>query len=108
MVAAAASRGDVLIKNVIPKHLESITSKLIEMGVDVEEFDDSVLCFVSGGAEAAQNFGQNAALSGLPDGHAAADCGAFIRDRGDKHDFGDDLGQSVPVCGRAEAYGREY
>jgi len=42
MVAAAASRGDVLIKNVIPKHLESITSKLIEMGVDVEEFDDSV------------------------------------------------------------------
>ena len=42
MVAAAASRGDVLIKNVIPKHLESITSKLIEMGVTVEEFDDSV------------------------------------------------------------------
>lgn len=42
MVAAAASRGNVLIKNVIPKHLESITSKLIEMGVTVEEFDDSV------------------------------------------------------------------
>ena len=42
MVAAAASRGDVLIKNVIPKHLESITSKLIEIGIDVEEFDDSV------------------------------------------------------------------
>ncbi len=42
MVAAAASRGDVLIKNVIPKHLESITSKLIEIGVTVEEFDDSV------------------------------------------------------------------
>ncbi|MBE7026104.1 MAG: UDP-N-acetylglucosamine 1-carboxyvinyltransferase [Ruminococcaceae bacterium] len=42
MVAAAATRGDVLIKNVIPKHLESISSKLIEMGVTVEEFDDSV------------------------------------------------------------------
>lgn len=42
MVAAAATRGDVLIKNVIPKHLESITAKLVEMGVRVEEFDDAV------------------------------------------------------------------
>ncbi len=42
MVAAAATRGDVLIKNVIPKHLDSISAKLIEMGVTVEEYDDSV------------------------------------------------------------------
>ena len=42
MVAAAATKGDVLIKNVIPKHLESITAKLEEMGATVEEFDDSV------------------------------------------------------------------
>lgn len=42
MVAAAATKGDLLIKNVIPKHLESISAKLIEMGVTVEEFDDSV------------------------------------------------------------------
>ncbi len=42
MVAAAATRGDVLIKNVIPKHLESISSKLEEMGVTVQEFDDCV------------------------------------------------------------------
>lgn len=42
MCAAAATRGDVLIKNVIPKHLEAITAKLVEMGVQVEEFDDSV------------------------------------------------------------------
>lgn len=42
MVAAAATGGDVLIKNVIPKHLESISAKLEEMGVSVEEFDDSV------------------------------------------------------------------
>lgn len=45
MVAAAATQGDVLIKNVIPKHLESITAKLIECGVVVEEFDDSVRVF---------------------------------------------------------------
>ncbi len=42
MVAAAATQGDVLIKNVIPKHLESITAKLIECGITVEEFDDSI------------------------------------------------------------------
>ncbi len=42
MVAAAATKGDVLIKNVIPKHLESISKKLIECGATVEEFDDSV------------------------------------------------------------------
>lgn len=42
MIAAAATGGDVLVKNVIPKHLESITAKLLEMGVDVEEGDDTV------------------------------------------------------------------
>lgn len=42
MVAAAATKGDVLVKNVIPKHLESITSKLLKMGVEVTEYDDSV------------------------------------------------------------------
>ena len=42
MLAAAATRGDVLIKNVIPKHLEAITAKLTEVGVEVIENDDSV------------------------------------------------------------------
>lgn len=42
MVAAAATRGDVLIKNVIPKHLEAISVKLMEIGATVEEFDDSI------------------------------------------------------------------
>lgn len=42
MVAAAATKGDVLIKNVIPKHLESITDKLRKAGAYVEEFDDSI------------------------------------------------------------------
>ena len=42
MTAAAATRGDILIKNVIPKHLEAITAKLIEIGCEVEEFDDAV------------------------------------------------------------------
>ena len=42
MAAAAATRGDVLVKNVTPKHLESITAKLMEMGVTVVEYDDAV------------------------------------------------------------------
>ena len=42
MVAAAITKGNVLIKNVIPKHLDSISAKLMEIGVTVEEYDDSV------------------------------------------------------------------
>ncbi|MCR5687228.1 MAG: UDP-N-acetylglucosamine 1-carboxyvinyltransferase [Lachnospiraceae bacterium] len=40
MFAAAITKGDVMIKNVIPKHLESISAKLIEIGCEIEEFDD--------------------------------------------------------------------
>ena len=42
MAAVACAGGDVLVQNVIPKHLESITAKLREMGVIIEEYDDSV------------------------------------------------------------------
>ncbi len=42
MFAAAVTKGDVTVKNVIPKHLESITAKLIEIGCEVEESDDAV------------------------------------------------------------------
>ena len=42
MFAAAATQGDVLVKNVIPKHLEAMTAKLQEIGCQVEEFDDAV------------------------------------------------------------------
>ena len=43
MAAVAACGGQALIKNVIPKHLECITCKLAEMGVEITEFDDAVL-----------------------------------------------------------------
>ena len=42
MFAAAAAGGDVLVKDVIPKHLEATTAKLVEAGCKVEEFDDAV------------------------------------------------------------------
>ncbi len=42
MLAAAATNGDVIIENIIPKHLESISAKLVEMGAEVKEYDDSI------------------------------------------------------------------
>lgn len=46
MIAAAATKGDVMLNNVIPKHLEPITAKLVEAGAAVEEFDDKVRVYV--------------------------------------------------------------
>ncbi len=42
MLAAAATQGDVTVKNVIPKHLDAISSKLREIGCEVQEYDDAV------------------------------------------------------------------
>ena len=49
MLAAAATRGDVTINNVIPKHLECISAKLIESGISIEEYDDSIRVFYEEG-----------------------------------------------------------
>lgn len=48
MIAAAATGGDVVIKNIIPKHLDSISAKLLEMGVEIEEYDDSIRVYSNG------------------------------------------------------------
>lgn len=48
MVAAAVTGGNVLIKNIIPKHLEPITAKLTVAGITVEEMDDSVRVYRTG------------------------------------------------------------
>lgn len=45
MVAAAATKGDIIIDGIIPKHLEPITAKLIEMGMGIEEYGDSLRVF---------------------------------------------------------------
>lgn len=49
MMAAAATKGDIVVRNVIPKHLEAITAKLIEIGCEVEEFDDVLRVVASKG-----------------------------------------------------------
>lgn len=51
MIAAAATRGDVVLNNVIPRHLDIISAKLIEAGVKVEEGADSVRVWVDDGAK---------------------------------------------------------
>ena len=43
MFAAAITKGEVTVANVIPKHLESITSKLVDIGCEVEEYDEAVI-----------------------------------------------------------------
>ena len=48
MFAAAATKGDVTVMNVIPKHLDATISKLIDMGCEVEEFDDAVRVVAKG------------------------------------------------------------
>ena len=42
MLAAAATKGDITIKNCIPEHLDCLTAKMLEMGINVESFDDSI------------------------------------------------------------------
>lgn len=42
MYAAAATRGDITVKNVVPKHLEATTAKLLDIGCEITEFDDAV------------------------------------------------------------------
>lgn len=48
MFAAAATKGDVTVLNVIPKHLEATVAKLVEIGCEVEEFDDAVRVVAKG------------------------------------------------------------
>ena len=48
MFAAAATKGDVTVMNVIPKHLDATISKLIDIGCEVEEFDDAVRVVAKG------------------------------------------------------------
>lgn len=51
MIAAAATRGDIILKNVIPRHLDIISAKLIEAGVKVENGTDSVRVWVEDGQQ---------------------------------------------------------
>lgn len=46
MIAAAASRGNVLVTNIIPEHMEALSAKLEEIGIGIEKFDEAIRVFV--------------------------------------------------------------
>ena len=71
MCAAAATRGDIMVKNVIPKHLEAISAKLIEIGCEVIEFDDAVR--VVGKPVQRHTDIKTLPYPGFSDGYAASD-----------------------------------
>ena len=94
MAAVAACGGSVLVKNVIPRHLECITAKLREMSVEVTEFDDAVLVRREG--KLTKTNIKHPAVPGLPDRHAAADDNGAVSGRGHQHHH-EGLGQPLPL-----------
>ncbi len=71
MCAAVATQGDITVKHVIPKHLESISAKLLEMGAEIEELDDAVRVVASKRLQPTNI--KNTAVSGISYRYAAAD-----------------------------------
>ena len=112
MVAAAATGGEVLVKNVIPKHLECISAKLRETGTIVQEYEDSVL--VKGASTLrraniktlpAPGQHQDPPLSRLPHRHAAPDGHASVPCQRHLRDHRGDLRQPLQVRERASQNG---
>ena len=106
MAAAAACGGSVLVKNVIPRHLECITAKLREMSVEVTEFDDAVLVRREG--RLTKTNIKTLPYPGFPDRHAAADDDRALPRRGHEHHHRGHLGQPLPLHRGAEPHGREH
>lgn len=53
MIAAAATKGDVLVKNIVPMHMDALSAKMLEMGVEIEEYDDAIRVRSTGRLKAA-------------------------------------------------------
>ncbi len=107
MAAVAACGGSVLVKNVIPRHLECITAKLREeMSVEVTEFDDAVPVRREGSLTKTNI--KTPAVPGLPDRHAAADDDGAVSGRGHQHHHRGDLGQPLPLYRGADPHGCEH
>ena len=83
MFAAAATKGDVTVKNVIPKHLEATTAKLLEIGCEVEEFDDAVRVVASKPLHHTQV--TDTSIPGIPNRYAATDGSCSWNFRGNKY-----------------------
>ncbi len=95
MVAAAATKGDLLIQNVIPKHLEPISAKLLKMGVEVTEYDDAVRVRYVGTLKHCDV--KTLPHPGLPNRYAASNYRAALPCGWDKHCKRRRLGQPFPL-----------
>ena len=87
MSTVVTTKGDVTVKNVIPKHLEATTAKLIEIGCEVEEFDDAVRVVSSKPLHHTQV--TTLTVSWLSNRYAATDVGAFSISRRNKYRNGE-------------------
>ncbi len=105
MVAATITGGNVLIKNVIPKHLEPITSKLEKAGATIEEFDDSVRVYRTGDMEPLNI--KTMPHPGFPTDMQPLMTVLLTLARG-RPSSPRDLGKPFPLCGRADPHGREH
>ena len=105
MVAAAATGGDVTVRNVIPKHMESLTAKLIEMNINVQENGDWIRVTRKNGINKANI--KTLPYPGFPTDLHPPTTVCFAGKR-NKHDNRRDLGSTVPIRGRTEADGCEY
>ncbi len=121
MAAAAATGGDVLVKNVIPKHMDCITSKLSEMGVEIEEFDDAIRVRQAGRLQ--RSIVKTRPYPGFPTDMQAQVCVCMTLAEGEStltesvyetRFFGycqelESMGAKIDICGNtAVIYGREH
>ena len=106
MAAAVATRGDILVTNVTPKHLESIIAKLRETGAEITEFDESVRVKMTHRPRKCNV--KTMPHPGFPDRYAAADSSGFKHSRRYKHNNRGRVGQPFQICRTAHLYGRGY
>ncbi len=99
MFAAAVTKGDVTVKNVIPKHLESVTAKLLGGEGGGRQRPGG-----SGEASGALS-GADASLSGIPYGHAAADHRCAGAGQGNQHRNREHFREPLQICGRIDQNG---
>ena len=85
MTAAVATKGDITVKNVIPKHLEAISAKLEEIGAQVDEFDDAVRVVATKRLDSTQI--KTLPYPGISDGYAASDGSVTGSVQRNKHRF---------------------
>ena len=102
MAAVAATGGQIRVRGIIPKHMDCITAKLQEMGVEVEEQDDDLIVRRSGELRHANV----KTLPRLPDGYAAADHHRAHAGERHQHRHRGCVGQPLPLRRRAHAHGR--